>query len=249
MTGFAHEMNGSWHQWGQQPREYIEALRRISTAIHRGTSRTAMMWAPNFGGGYPFAGGPYHVQQGDPAFDDLDTDGDGLVAGTDDPYAPYWPGRRYVDWVGMSLYHWGNVYPWGENEVPEPHKFTDLLRGRYNGTAGDELAIPDFYQEYGAGLRLPVAVTETGALHVEGRGGAGELAVKRVWWRQVFAPSNHRRLPWLKMVSWFEWRKDEPEVGGVVDWTATRTKKVRTSFRKALPGCVRYASGTDKPTR
>lgn len=238
---FAHEMNGSWYAWGQEPRAYVAAFRRVATAVHRGTSRTAMMWAPNYGGGYPFTGGPHQAQPGTPAYAALDTDGDGQVTGTDDPYAPYWPGRGYVDWVGMSLYHWGNVYPWGENEVPEKGKFIDLLRGTYDGAAGDETAVPDFYAVYGAAMRRPVAITETGALYAPGRGGAAELAVKQAWWRQAFAASNHRALPWLKMINWFEWRKREIEVDGVVDWTATRSPKIRSAFRQALPGWLRYA--------
>ena len=47
--------------------------------------------------------------------------------GRDDPYAPYWPGADAVDWVGMSLYHWGSAHPWGENEVPEPGKFAGWI--------------------------------------------------------------------------------------------------------------------------
>lgn len=238
---FAHEMNGSWYEWGQQPSAYVAAFRRVATAVHARTRRTAMMWAPNYGGGYPFAGGQYQAAPGSPDAAVLDTDGDGSVAGLDDPYAPYWPGRRYVDWVGMTLYHWGSQYPWGENEVPEKGKFEDLLRGTYEGAAGDERAVPDFYTTYGAKMRLPVAVTETAALYAPGRGGASELAVKRAWWKQVFAPGHARRLPWLKMVNWFEWRKHEPEVGGTVDWTATRSKKIRHGFLSALPGWLRFA--------
>ena len=27
---FAHEMNGSWYPWGQQPTEYVAAFRRVA---------------------------------------------------------------------------------------------------------------------------------------------------------------------------------------------------------------------------
>ncbi|KAA1419012.1 hypothetical protein F0U44_11150 [Nocardioides humilatus] len=238
---FAHEMNGSWYAWAQQPEAYVAAFRRVANAVHDLTSRTAMMWAPNYGGGYPFAGGTYQAPPGSHDADVLDTNGDGSVTGADDPYRPYWPGKKYVDWVGMSVYHWGAVYPWGENEVPEPGKFRDLLRGTYDGAAGNELAVPDFYAEYGAALQLPVAVTETAALYVPDGGGAGEMAIKSAWWDQVLDPANSRRLPWLKMVNWFEWKKNEPEVGGVVDWTATTRRPIRTGFVDALPGWLRYA--------
>ena len=237
---FAHEMNGSWYPWGQQPQAYVETFRRVANAVHRWAPGTAMVWAPNYGGGYPFAGGSYQARSGTAAARALDTDGDGRVTGADDPYAPYWPGRRYVDWVGMSIYHWGAAYPWGENEVPEPGKFTDLLRGTYKGAGGDQRAVPDFYAVYGQGQRLPIAVTETGALYAPGRGGAAELAIKRDWWRQVFAADHARRLPWVKMVNWFEWRKQEPEIGGVVDWTSTHGA-VGRAFRADLPTWLRFA--------
>lgn len=247
LVRFAHEMNGSWYPWSQQPGAYVRAFRVVADALHRRAPGSAMMWAPNYGGGYPFTGGPYEAEPGSVDAAVLDTDGDGTVTGADDPYRPYWPGRRWVDWVGMSLYHWGNTYPWGENERPEEGKFLDLLRGTYDGAAGDESAVPDFYAEYGAGMRRPVAITETAALYVPGRGGASELAVKRTWWNQVFAPRNARQLPWLKLIDWFEWRKHEPEVGAVVDWTATRDRQIRRSFVAALPGWLRFGPAAPRP--
>ncbi|QWC85730.1 hypothetical protein KLP28_02930 [Nocardioidaceae bacterium] len=237
---FAHEMNGSWYPWGQQPETYVAAFRRVAAAIHTHAAGTAVMWAPNYGGGYPFAGGAHQADPGSGDAMALDTDGDGSVTEEDDPYAPYWPGRRYVDWVGMSLYHWGATYPWGENEVSEQGKFVDMLRGTYDGTAGDELAVPDFYRTYGSAKRLPVAITETAALYVPGGDGADELEIKQSWWEQVLAPGNAAELPWLRMVNWFEWRKVEPEVGGVVDWTATSRADVRAAFTSALPDWLRY---------
>lgn len=238
---YAHEMNGSWYPWAQQPDDYVDSFRRMATAVQDLTRRTAMMWAPNYGGGYPFAGGTYQAPAGRADAEALDTNNDGTVTGTDDPYRPYWPGKKYVDWVGMSVYHWGAVYPWGENEVPEDGKYLDLLRGTYDGVAGDETAVPDFYRQYGARMKLPVAVTETAALYVPGRDGADEEAIKSAWWRQVLDPGNGRALPWLKMVNWFEWAKFEPEVDDRVDWTVTTSDPVRTSFLAAIPDWLRFA--------
>ena len=31
---FAHEMNGSWYSWAQQPAEYVAAFRRVAKAVH-----------------------------------------------------------------------------------------------------------------------------------------------------------------------------------------------------------------------
>ena len=48
----------------------------------------------------------------------------------------------------MSLYHWGNTYPWGENAVPEAGKFLARLTGNYKGLNGDDTAVPDLYAVY-----------------------------------------------------------------------------------------------------
>ena len=54
---FAHEMNGSWYAWSQQPSAYVDAFRRVASAVHVATPQAAMIWAPNYGAGYPFSGG------------------------------------------------------------------------------------------------------------------------------------------------------------------------------------------------
>lgn len=242
---FAHEMNGSWYPWSQQPAAYVAAFRTVADAVHRLAPGSAMLWAPNYGGGYPFAGGPHEAKPGSPDFAALDTDHDKRLTMADDPYAPYWPGDEAVDWVGMSLYHWGSAYPWGENEAPEAGKFIGLLSGDYRGFNGDETAVPDFYTVYGDGHGKPVAVTETAALFVPGRGGATGDTIKRDWWTQVLDPSLAHRYPRLRMINWFEWDKQEGEVGARVDWTVTRAAGVLTGFRSALRPDFRFA-GSDR---
>ena len=126
---FAHEMNGSWYPWSQQPSAYIKAFQVVADAIHSKAPQSAMLWAPNYGGGYPFKGGQFEIKPESADFKLLDTNQDGQLTMSDDPYSPYYPGDAAVDWVGMSLYHWGNAYPWGENEVPEAGKFIAQLTG------------------------------------------------------------------------------------------------------------------------
>ncbi len=238
---FAHEMNGSWYPWGQQPTEYIAAFRTMSEAVREGTQATAMMWAPNYGGGYPFTGGAFEARPGSPEFAVLDTDQDGVLTAADDPYAAYYPGDDVVDWVGMSLYHWGAAHPWGENELPEDGKFVQQLTGRYNGSGGDDTVVPDFYTLYGADRNKPVAVPETAALVVPRGDPAGERAIKRAWWRQIFSTETATAFPALRMVNWFEWSKFEPEVGDEVDWTITSDEATRDAFVEDLPSWARFA--------
>ena len=239
---FAHEMNGSWYPWSQQPTEYVRAFRTVADAVHRLAPASATVWAPNYGGGYPFAGGTHEAAPGTTAFAALDTDGNGSLSMADDPYAPYYPGDDAVDWVGMSLYHWGSAYPWGQNELPEPGKFVAQLTGEYDGDGGDDTALPDFSAVWSVGRDKPLAITETAAFHAPGRGGADAAEIKRRWWAQVLDPAARDRVPRLAMVNWFEWDKQEQEVGGRVDWTVTRQPQLAGEFGKALGEGFSFAS-------
>lgn len=133
MVRFGHEMNGSWYPWAQQPTAYIETFRQVAAAVHNAPA-SSMLWSPNEGGGYPFEGGPNDVQPGSPDFQSLDTNHDGKLTMDDDTYAPCWPGDDSVDWVGLTVYHFANAYPWGRtpsrNRGSSPQKF----RGRTRAT-------------------------------------------------------------------------------------------------------------------
>jgi hypothetical protein len=195
-----------------------------------------MLWAPNYGGGYPFKGGPYVAKPQNADFALLDTNHDGQLDETDDPYSPYYPGDEAVDWVGMSLYHWGSAYPWGENEMPEPGKFASQLAGTYDGLNGDESAVPDFYEIYYGEHGKPLAIPETAAFYVPAHAGADELAIKESWWRQVFDPGFLAAHPGIKMINWFEWSKPESEAAGaLVDWRALGSEQIAAQFRLDLP--------------
>ena len=223
---FAHEMNGTWYPWGQDPTAYVSTFRRVADAVHAGAPTAAMLWAPNQGDGYPYAGGKYEAAPGSAAAKALDTNGDGRFTAADDPYAPYWPGAGYVDWVGMSLYFWGLVYPWGENEIPPAGTFAGLMTG--SGS------VPDFYDDYAARYAKPLAIVETAAFYRPGGGGAPETAIKTAWLGQVFAPATRTRFPLLRMVNWFEWRKTESEVNAIVDWRIAADPALRTAFLGSL---------------
>ncbi len=242
---FGHEMNGFWFPWSQQPVEYRTAFTRVADAVHAGAPGSAMMWAPSYAGGYAYPGRLNDARPGTPDFAALDTNHDGVLTIADDPYAPYYPGDAAVDWVGLSLFHWGATYPWGANAVPEANKFADQLTGNYNGTNGDERSLPDFYGEYAVNHNKPLAIPGTAALYNPAVGGASEAEIKRAWWEQVFSAQTHARFPQLKMINWFEWDKDEAEVNGRIDWTVTTTPAIRAAFTAALPDWLKYGSGTN----
>ena len=233
---FAHEMNGSWYPWAQQPEAYVDAFRTVAAAIHAGAPASAMVWAPNDGAGYPFTGGSYGAAEGSPEAAALDTDGDGALTRTDDPYAPYWPGDDVVDWVGMSVYFWGLEYPWGENEIAPEGRFAAQLTGQPTGAHFDEVGVPDFYATYADGHDKPMAVIETAALYDPAGDGPEEAEVKGAWFRQVFTDATREAFPRIGMINWFEWRKDEPEVGSVVDWRLGADPALAASLLDDIPG-------------
>ncbi|MDO8705323.1 MAG: glycosyl hydrolase [Sulfuricaulis sp.] len=232
---FAHEMNGFWYPWSQQPKEYVRAFRALAYAIHRHAPLTAMLWAPNYGGSHPFAGIRHDALPGSSNFQLLDTNMDGRIDLLDDMYTPYYPGDDAVDWVGMSLYHWGRKHPWGENETPEEYSFVDRITGRYKGMNGDERTVPNFYRIYVEQHRKPMAITETAALYNPAAVGASGRKIKQAWWRQVFNQQVARDFPGIKMINWFEWKKFESEVGGVIDWRVTFDPEITKAFMNDLP--------------
>lgn len=240
---FAHEMNGAWYSWSQDPTAYIAAFRRVADAVHATAPTAAMLWAPNQGEGYPYAGGQYEAKPGSQAVHVLDTNGDGLLDPGDDPYAPYWPGAAYVDWVGMSLYHWGTTYPWGANTVPAADKFAQLVSG---STPTSGVPVPNFYADYAERYDKPLAIVETAAFYRPGGGGAAESAIKAAWLAQVFSAETRARFPLLRIVNWFEWRKYEAEVSAVVDWRIAADPSLRTSFLAAMTNGFRLGPAVPK---
>jgi beta-mannanase len=48
---FAHEFNGDWYPWGEQPEMYREAFRRMVKVIRARTNLARFVWCPNVIGG------------------------------------------------------------------------------------------------------------------------------------------------------------------------------------------------------
>ncbi|AMM33532.1 hypothetical protein SA2016_2867 [Sinomonas atrocyanea] len=248
LVRFGQEMNGSWYPWGQRPAEYIEKFRQVAAAVH-GSAGSGTIWAPNEGGGYPFEGGAYEAKPGTADFTALDTDKDGRLTQEDDPYSPYWPGDDAVDWVGLSVYHFGTAYPWGKNTVPEPGKLIGKITGTYRSASVDETAVPDFYSLYADGHSKPFAICETGAFYnLSHPDGASALSIKKAWWDQLFEPQLRARFPRLRLAVWFEWIKQENQPGNpTVDWAATEDGATGQAFRSALPSSFGMAPVPSAP--
>ncbi|MDI9901126.1 glycosyl hydrolase [Rhodococcus sp. IEGM 1409] len=239
---FAHEMNGSWYPWSQQPTTYVPAFRKIAEAVHAAPD-SAIVWSPNDGGGYPFDGGKYQATAGSEDFEILDTNHDGTITEADDPYAPYYPGDDAVDWVGLSLYHFGPSYPWGQNEVPEPGKFVEKLTGNYSNMFFDQRDVPDFYSTYADGHDKPLAISQTAAVYNPANpDGESNFAIKQAWWSQVLSDEVHERFPRIKLVNWFEQHKVEADFSPApIPWGVLDEFDTRVAFRRFLPSWLLFA--------
>eukprot|EP00897_Mesotaenium_endlicherianum_P000207 jgi/Mesen1/10187/ME000076S09697 len=135
---------------------------------------------------------------------------------------------------------------WGVRAAREQMGQWGQLRGLYKGARGDESMIPDFYGTFCADAvhRKPMAIPETAALfNTQAACCQSEIEVKSSWWNQVFNVEGTRpdggdvseRLPQIKMINWFEWRKQESELqNAVVDWTFSNNAAVKAAFTSRL---------------
>lgn len=218
------EMNGNWNYWGQQPIKFKEMWIRIARAIRANCPLTSLVWAPNTSEGYPFPLNNQPVVANTDELRAMDTNNDGVVTAADDPYEPYYPGDEWVDWVGMSVYHYGINYPWLDNSIAEPGKFERLLN------------LGNFYQRYSVAKNKPMQIAEgAGTFHTNTpRGvGVGELNTKRSFWRQWLTNRTFLEThPGIKMFNLFEFRKDEEETNR--DFRISWTDEVRNAFLEDL---------------
>ncbi|KAJ3365534.1 hypothetical protein GGF31_008499 [Allomyces arbusculus] len=124
---FAHEMNGIWYSWSQQPDKYKSTWIRFAKAVRAKAPSTTLVWAPNAPLGYPWSGS-FGAKPGSADYRAMDTNGDGTVNALDDPFLPYYPGSDWVDWIGVSAFWYGNT--WGNNELPTSEMADNFLFNR-----------------------------------------------------------------------------------------------------------------------
>jgi hypothetical protein len=238
---FAPDMNTTWRPWGQRPDAYRAAFRTFADVVHAEMPEATVLWSPFWGGDYPYAApAPLASTQAG-----ADTDGDGMLTGADDPYAPYYPGDAAVDAVGLSLYSDETGGVESRNVVPGPDDFVSRLRGT------DGSGAPDFAATY-ASVQRPLVI-QTAAFFSGSAPGPSELEVKSAWWRQIEAAVGSDRVPHLGAVIWQETATTRGVVGEtVIDWSVTLTSDaVRSAFVDDLRasdlvlGPVRDASGSE----
>ncbi len=99
---FAHEMNGDWFPWGTSdntPRIYKTAWRHLVQIFRSaGAENVEWVWTPNVDGGDQY------------------------------PFRGFFPGNRWVDWVGLDGFNWARRGEW--------QSFTELFGSSYETLAG-----------------------------------------------------------------------------------------------------------------
>ncbi len=237
VLSFAPEMNGTWRAWGQQPAQYREAYREVSTAVRAESDAVEMLWSPAYGAGYPYtdaySADERTAEGGEtPPPSELDTTGDGTVTESDDPYGPYWPGADAVDRVGLVMYRFGFARPFGEDEVPTPTELVDRLAERHG--YADDAGRASFHDRFAVANGLPMAL-ETAAAWYDDDGVASERAVKEAWWQQLLDPALAQTFPALDLVMWFEVERPEPEADdAVTDWRTSADPEIAQAFAEAV---------------
>lgn len=88
----------------------------------------------------------------------LDTSGDGQLSPLDSPFAPYYPGDEYVDWVGLSVYYKG---PNSQNvNVPQPQGYCYGALRNHNPNNGVDTVDP-WYENYCVGRNKACMVSRS----------------------------------------------------------------------------------------
>ena len=121
ILGFGHEMNGSWFSWGYthaSPAAFVAAWRHLVTLFRdAGTKNVTWLWTVNI----------VKNQHGD-------------IPGP----APWWPGKSYVNWVGIDGYYLSSSWQFAPVFGPTVIAVRELT--------GD-----------------PILIAETGATHAVGQ--------------------------------------------------------------------------------
>ncbi|ALN71874.1 glycoside hydrolase family 26 protein [Aureimonas sp. AU20] len=148
---FAAEMNEEEGWGGHDPKLYVQVFRHIHDIfIERGATNVVWVWCPN---------------------------------NVDSPGQPealrYYPGNRYVDWVGIDGYNWGTSDPDQEWE-----SFYEVFE--------------DLYAKLAA-TGKPVMIGETAS---DERGG------DKAKWIAEIVPTLRSRFPAVKAMIWFDTDKE-----------------------------------------
>lgn len=160
---FAHEMNIADSAWwpghhSSDPQKYIEMWRYVhdiveNTQYQKGVDNIEWIWSVNYAS-YPNEEWNY--------------------------YYNYYPGDKYVDWIGLSGYNWGN-----------PAMTAEQIYGNMDGNGAS--IPPDIIKDITCRYSKPILITEVGTV--------GDSQYKQNW--ITTALDGFKNFPFLKGVIWF----------------------------------------------
>lgn len=149
MIRFGHEMNGDWYGWSGNPSGYVNAWRHVVSVFRQdGATNVKWVWSPN-------------------------VEYDGSY-----PFASYFPGDSWVDYVALDGYNWGTA---GQG----PDRWESL----------NEV----FASSYAKITQLsskPVIIAETSSSEAGGN--------KADWIREGFLKTIPQKFPRVAAVLWFD---------------------------------------------
>jgi hypothetical protein len=150
-----HEMNGGWYPWAVAGKEqaHINAWRRMVNMFRaQGANNVKFVWCPNV-----------------------------RFSGDAGPYANYYPGDAYVDYLCLDGYNWAsaNGSPW--------QSFDQIYRSSYNEIIALPSSDPLIIGEY---------ASHTG------------LGDKAQWLNDMRARVKSGAYPRLKVLNWFNQNRD-----------------------------------------
>ncbi|MEK0156249.1 OpgC domain-containing protein [Arthrobacter oryzae] len=234
---FAPDMNSSWVSWGQQPGAYVPAYRAVAHAFDA-ESNAVMVWQPFQARDYPFTRNRDAPAPGTAGFAALDTNSDGEWNGSDEPYAPYYPGDDVVDWTGLTALHDDTGGGAARNTLPRDGELASLLDGTAQGAASGADAASDggdsnFYGSYAVKRDKPLLL-QTAAYYSPSAGGPSETEIKSGWWKQVLDAAAPGKMERIAAVVWAETTAVGDAGNTVIDWRLTGNADVAAAAGAAV---------------
>ncbi|KAJ1514433.1 hypothetical protein HMI56_000465 [Coelomomyces lativittatus] len=233
---------GNWFPFGQRPIAYKNAFIKLTQTIRKYTSNTKMVWAPNNAMGYPWleGNGKNKITASlTDEFNELDTNKDGVVSALDDPFTPFYPGDEWVDWIGISVFNFGDPNAPSTNILPPQNFFIKTIEPSDSNW--------NIYEMFCKAKNKPFAIMETASTYFPENVRLNDptnLQIKQNWWNQVFGTETLRRYPLLKLIIWFDIRKKEEDPTGKMvtrDFKISEDSEIRKLIIKELPFNVYFA--------
>jgi hypothetical protein len=173
------EMNGDWYPWGRDP-NFVAAWRHFhDLVVAEGATNVTWAWIVN-----------------DLWWDPASEPG------------PYYPGDKYVDWVGMDTYNWGEN-PLQPDSWETPKEAVTRTLHRLERIAPGK----------------PVCICEIASTEVGGN--------KSAWIRRLLT-SYLPHHPEIKAFLWFNWNNLQPGSSGRWDWPIESSPPARRAFRQSI---------------